>query len=324
MFFYEGYHCPVCGKEFVETDDIATCPDCGAPHHRACWYQEGHCHFADAHGTAEQWKRPDRTAQAETTDKTTKKCPHCGAENPEFAEFCAYCGQAIGENPWKSAATPPPGAVPGSDSRRYNEYAPFRMPTYDPLGGVPKDESIDGVSAEDLALCTNNNSTYYVPRFEKMAGERQEKPSKISWNWPAFLIPPYWLLYRKQYVAGTICAALWVVLSVLQNFIVLTLVGNATNILDMNAALQQSMLDGRFDQYAPVLMLLYFAWILLHVIFGLFGNYLYFRTCKRRVQKARQDNPNAYQSQLLRSGGVSIAFAMIAYMVIWMAGVMQI
>lgn len=58
MFFYEGYTCPVCKREFKETDDIVACPKCGAPHHRECWKLEGHCHYAEDHDTPRQWKRP--------------------------------------------------------------------------------------------------------------------------------------------------------------------------------------------------------------------------------------------------------------------------
>ena len=29
MFKYQGVHCPHCGKEFKETDQILICPDCG-------------------------------------------------------------------------------------------------------------------------------------------------------------------------------------------------------------------------------------------------------------------------------------------------------
>ena len=42
MDFYK-YKCPVCNKQFKESDDIVVCPDCGAPHHRECWEKEGKC-----------------------------------------------------------------------------------------------------------------------------------------------------------------------------------------------------------------------------------------------------------------------------------------
>ena len=43
MSFYENVCCPVCNKEFVEGDDIVTCPECGTPHHRECYDIIGRC-----------------------------------------------------------------------------------------------------------------------------------------------------------------------------------------------------------------------------------------------------------------------------------------
>ena len=28
---YRGQHCPICGKEFCDGDDIVVCPECGTP-----------------------------------------------------------------------------------------------------------------------------------------------------------------------------------------------------------------------------------------------------------------------------------------------------
>ncbi len=65
MFFYEGYSCPVCKKPFTESDDIVTCPDCGAPHHRGCWQQENRCFYAELHGTDRQWSREKHEAEGD-------------------------------------------------------------------------------------------------------------------------------------------------------------------------------------------------------------------------------------------------------------------
>lgn len=118
MFFYEGQSCPVCGQPFQETDDIVACPQCGAPHHRECWKKEGHCHFAAAHGTSEQWKRPERQPGSSEAPASPpagspgKTCPHCGKDNPEYAEFCSRCGRELPASDWSSAPLPLPW--PGS------------------------------------------------------------------------------------------------------------------------------------------------------------------------------------------------------------------
>ena len=50
---YTNYKCPVCNNQFTEDDDIVVCPECGTPHHRECYIQNGECANTDKHGTNE-------------------------------------------------------------------------------------------------------------------------------------------------------------------------------------------------------------------------------------------------------------------------------
>ena len=50
---YTSYKCPVCNNQFSEEDDVVVCPECGTPHHRECYIQNGNCANADKHGTNE-------------------------------------------------------------------------------------------------------------------------------------------------------------------------------------------------------------------------------------------------------------------------------
>ena len=50
---YSNYKCPVCNNQFTEEDDIVVCPECGTPHHRKCYIENGKCANADKHGTNE-------------------------------------------------------------------------------------------------------------------------------------------------------------------------------------------------------------------------------------------------------------------------------
>ena len=50
---YKNYKCPVCNNQFTEDDDVVVCPECGTPHHRECYIQNGNCANADKHGTNE-------------------------------------------------------------------------------------------------------------------------------------------------------------------------------------------------------------------------------------------------------------------------------
>lgn len=129
MLFYEGLSCPICNKPFVDGDDIVTCPDCGLPHHRACWVQLGHCHAAHLHNTDQQWARP------------------------------------INEQPTQQAPTQPEQP---DVSHQYNEYTPFSQ-YETPAPHYEDSDSIDGVSANDYAVVIGSKTHYYMPRFRRIA-----------------------------------------------------------------------------------------------------------------------------------------------------------
>ena len=171
MFFYEGFTCPVCNTFFQENDDIVSCPHCGLPHHRACWRQEGHCHLEQLHGTDEQWTRveaeqaPANSAQTPQTkeyspmDEEQRVCPRCHTINPQFAEFCKRCGQALPTEDWHSEThhTPPDAA-----------YSPFRSPFGYQSAAYSQSEQIGNHSAAEWEAIVGNNAAYYVPRFRRI------------------------------------------------------------------------------------------------------------------------------------------------------------
>lgn len=77
---YTNYKCPVCNNQFTEDDDVVVCPECGTPHHRECYIQNGNCVNADKHGTNEPIEvefvdveeNNDTSSQTETAEKETE------------------------------------------------------------------------------------------------------------------------------------------------------------------------------------------------------------------------------------------------------------
>ena len=65
---YRGQHCPICGKEFCDGDDIVVCPECGTPYHRECYKTAGHCVNEERHGESFEWK-PETAPQATVTNR---------------------------------------------------------------------------------------------------------------------------------------------------------------------------------------------------------------------------------------------------------------
>lgn len=68
---YRGQHCPICGKEFCDGDDIVVCPECGTPYHRECYKTAGHCVNEERHGESFEWK-------PETAPHAEEKTPNVG------------------------------------------------------------------------------------------------------------------------------------------------------------------------------------------------------------------------------------------------------
>ncbi|MBP3382272.1 MAG: zinc-ribbon domain-containing protein, partial [Clostridia bacterium] len=164
MFFYEGYSCPVCQKQFTEGDDIVTCPDCGAPHHRACWKENARCFYAEKHNTPDQWSREKTASASENPSYDTENshiCSHCGTKNSAFAEFCSHCGRDLEAEEWASTQQAP------HMGGEYREYSPFSAPMQETF--INDSEDIDGVKARDLRLFVGPNAQYYLPRFNKFA-----------------------------------------------------------------------------------------------------------------------------------------------------------
>lgn len=310
MFFYESQSCPVCGKPFAETDDIVSCPECGAPHHRACWLAEGHCHFADKHGTPEQWQRPEPAEQpaeppvSEEKNETVATCPHCGKENPTFAEFCSRCGRPLKAREWSA-----PQGGPSS-------YTPFHAPMHDESASIPRNTPLDddGTTVGDAALAIGNNQRYYLPRFRKM----YEQGSLVSWNWVAGLFPAPWLFFRKSYLIGALVLLLDLAFNTVLQLVMLEptmALNNLTNTAaNMNELMQGYLaIAERVPSSAQLLSLLWWG---LHIFCGLFGNYMYRFSVLSRCRRLKRDYPSDYEARLPIEGGVTMALFVLAWLVV--------
>lgn len=323
MFFYEGYSCPVCKKPFTESDDIVTCPDCGAPHHRACWQQENRCFYAELHGTDRQWSREKHEAEKataenrETENSDTVFCPHCGRSNSPFAEFCSGCGQPLQARSW-GYQSPPQGGGFSPFGGTYREYRPFRQAT-SPDGVEMPDDNVDmgGVTAGEMRQFVGQNGRYYLPRFLKFA----QKNSHAGWNWAAFLLTPYWLWFRKQYFAGALVLIFQTLRTALSSYFLYKYVGFSVSagnvsVLDLAQRLPNTAATNR---WLIVLQVLLLVSLTIRIVFGVFGNRFYYASAKRRIRRSPMRNS---ADALAASGGVSFGLGAAAYIVLYLAGVL--
>lgn len=290
MSNYIGMKCPVCGQTFTESCDVVVCPDCGLPHHRACWKELGHCAHPELHASAEAEAaapdmpetaaptQPEAPAAAEPeteAEALSKLCPFCHAENNSDASFCHSCGAPL---------TAPADAPQGT---------PFQV-LYDPLGGVKPEEDIDGASAGDLARVVGENSSYYLPRFAALSKSKKV----ISLNFTALLFELPWLLSRKIYIPaiGVLITKLALSIPTIWGFI----------------ATQQA--GGVEQNFSNSFWLLYNVCNVLQVVLqlavGFFGNRLYKDHCVALAQKLRDRCPDddAFRAAARKKGGISKFF----------------
>ena len=92
-------------------------------------------------------------------------CTHCGNANDEAAKFCSGCGANLSQE-----------------------------------GFIPSElkATVEITNQESLyrAFVGSKNQNYYVERFSQFD---QAGGAKATWNWPAFFVTFYWLLYRKMW-----------------------------------------------------------------------------------------------------------------------------
>ena len=288
MPYYEGLSCPVCTKTFLPDEDIVVCPQCGLPHHRACWKSIGRCYADNKHGTSEQWSRNAVHTEAAASAATNANiCPKCGAANAQYAEFCSRCGCDLSPDDWHSATV-------ASDAR---EYAPYRASSNS--YGTPS-ESLGGVSTEELAAVVGNNTSYYIPRFQRM-----NRGQSGGWNWATFLLSPFWLFYRKQYLLGVIYFCVYV-LSGVTSAIITANVPVEANLTQMTQIIQTHVL------FYPW-MAVYSIWVAMKIVLGIKGNALYFSHCKRKVCSIKAKTPDITVNELSSYGGVSAGSAILLF-----------
>jgi len=146
------------------------------------------------------------------------------------------------------------------------------MPVFDPYGGVPHEETIEDVSAEDLVdlspaptpLITCRNST----KCPAVA------PNCV-WNWASFFLTPYWLLYRKNFLSGILVLLFYIGKTIVNGFIlygtIIPSIADASGSYTIGA-LQNALMSGDFTIYVWILFLGSIADLLIRLLFGLMGN----------------------------------------------------
>ena len=318
---FTQYTCPVCENRFENGDDVVVCPECGAPHHRECWEQLGHCFYEDRHGEGFSF---ENAADGDSDDggeaaSDTVICQRCGAENERTNFYCGTCGYPMQAEDRKEQAN--------TQQTQYQQNPtqgmPFGFgatgnPMYDPMAGMNSEEEIDeGVKVGEAAKYIGKNTPYYLQVFRRI---RQYGSGKF--NFSAFLFTGAYFLYRKMYLPG-------VLLMLGQIGVV---VGSAALQLSnswMSTMQYSELMNGIYGntlgaEKMTVLMVsagLSLLRIAMMVFSGLSANKLYHSHCMKSILLIKQEcKDGSLTKELETKGGVNLPMAVsffAAYLVIY-------
>lgn len=269
---YTGKICPFCKTEFKPGDEIVVCSACDMPHHKDCWIENQGCTTFGCLGTIKGADEGETsvTARQMVYEDTAPRagvhqavfCTRCGAQNAGTSSFCARCGNRLSALP-PTVQTPAYTPIPSAGTPPYTpSQNAYRSDFYGTQGN-------SGV--EELRQWVGVNGEYYLPKFREM----KEQNKQTSWNWPAFLITPYWLIYRKMYAYGA---------GMLAGLFVLSRIGST---------------------FLPLLSLA------AYIVMGIFGNGVYMKFLEGKAAQAKTvDEP--FRSQFIaKNGGVNTTAAVL-------------
>lgn len=345
---YTGIECPVCNEKFNNNDDdVVVCPVCGTPHHRSCWQTNGCCKNEDKHAEGFIWQMPELTAP-ETPEispkaENSKICPRCGEKNAMYEPVCTRCGERLKANTQTIHDQIPFGNnQPFGNQNAYgetfnpNNFSPYQnVYAADARTVYGESARIDDVPVTEVAEYVQKDSNKYIGKFLNM----QEKKTKLSWNWSAFLCSVYWCFYRKLTGCGLALVAILFSCSLLSSVVpsfVYEKFQPETYEAYVQAVTEFSVEAEKFansreasDEYiqsfmkvalSPVLktsLIMQMATtLLISVIFGFLGNYFYRKKVIKDITKIRQVavDSMSYHMYIQHRGGVSIANVLLPMM----------
>ncbi len=294
--------CVYCKAKLFDDDEVVYCPVCGAPHHKDCYSECGHCALEHLHGTENEYdphpeNKTDKT-DGIPRDREGHTCRHCGKMSSSDTIFCPYCGTPFFE-------------AQSNDTDRGERSRPYVFHV-DLLGGVDKDEKIDGINVSDLASFVRVNTRRYIPLFKDMDDNKR----KTSWNWSAFLFPCAWNAYRKNYMAAgvllaVLASAFYLVSSLV--FVLNTYIGT----LPVNSQLTASVLFEAFATVDATHWILFGAGLIMdiisRIISALFGDYWYKTRITEKYKEITTDPEIENAEEVLqKKGGVNQWLGMLA------------
>jgi Tfp pilus assembly major pilin PilA len=149
------------------------------------------------------------------------------------------------------------------------------------------------------AAVGERKADYYLPLFARF----DQGGSRLSWNWPAFFVPFFWMLYRRMYGLALAYFFLYPIAAAILLAVLTALLGEATATL-------------------AYLLVIIGVWVLV----AIFANSLYHGHVRKRIDRMSADAPSheALVQRLIgqSSGGAPVVVAIVAVGSFFLVGIL--
>ncbi len=184
MSRFDNKLCPICRTPLNDKSDVVVCPECGTPHHRACYLAAGHCGAEEFHAQGFEWKGflPGEEPQEQPQPKPD-----------EFSDSRAEY----------------PGGQSAQYDREINQERPMDFEQYiERLYDDSRGE--DGVSSKELSTFVGRSVMHYSQAFAAFRAPTLpgQKKRRIFFNVCAGFFAPIHQFYRRMDLLGIAWLAL--------------------------------------------------------------------------------------------------------------------
>ena len=275
MIAFAGEKCLVCGQEMQENDEIAVCPECGTPYHRACYLEQGKCINTALHKSGESWQKQQEQ------EIIRRKSEEKRAEQ----ERQALEREQNGSNGMFQESL----------------YDGVRIESPDPCVGLDPTEELDGVTMGELAEFVRTNNFYYLPLFRLM----KTTGKRISLNVSGLLFPELYFANRKMWVMAIVSLLLKMLFSIPTWLKML--------VMDMGMTFPWLNLDSPL--FLNCVRVSSLGSLIFPILCCMFANYWYYRFAVKRIRKLKKTAANEadFHTEMKAFGGSKLSNVAIIF-----------
>jgi len=270
---FEGNKCPYCGKEFISTDDIVVCPECGTPHHRACYKEHNACANVSKHGSyvwepvnVKQVNKENTSVSGDPNQQELNDiviCEVCGQQNKTSSKYCSRCGNLLKNN-----------SLDNIENERVIE-----------VQQISADAKIDGIPIRDWLVYLGPTAVSHIRTYLK------QNVNQFKWgiSLGAFFFPVLFYLYYKVWDIALLILLIDIICNV------------PTIMLQLNYPIA-SMLGMSLAQFTNIANILSYIYLAIIFVLSLFSKTIVRKKSSKKIKTIRRSctNESDYSALLLQ------------------------